>query len=152
MPSFISSLSDTDKWIYGICATMIITWVGHVLAQILNHRLAISRENKKSSLSEHNTKNTLTNLQNVECGSLLAGADNSIEPSKELVEALSKTVTYKLVHLHRLTYNEDLYIPGKTYSFDITKIKPEGWLDCQIKAGLFELVKPPKDGSQGQTP
>lgn len=39
-----NSLSESERWIYGLLLLAVITWNGHWLAQRLNHALAIRRE------------------------------------------------------------------------------------------------------------
>lgn len=44
MFAFVNSLNDTERWIYGICATAFIVWSGQWFAQRLSHSLAIHRQ------------------------------------------------------------------------------------------------------------
>jgi hypothetical protein len=48
---------------------------------------------------------------------------------------------YRLDHLQHLAHDGKSYYPGRTYDFAPADLYEGGWLDCQIKAGLFSPVK-----------
>jgi hypothetical protein len=52
---------------------------------------------------------------------------------------------YKCVHAYGLTDQKgNQYSPGTEYTLLLADTYPGGWLDCQIKAGLFVAVEAPK--------
>ena len=52
---------------------------------------------------------------------------------------------YKCVHAYGLTdLKGSQYSPGTEYTLLLADTYPGGWLDCQIKAGLFVAVEAPK--------
>jgi hypothetical protein len=60
------------------------------------------------------------------------------EPPKDPEAPVAR---YRLDHLQHLAHDGKVYYPGRTYDFGPKDLYEGGWLDCQVKAGLFSPVK-----------